>query len=69
MKKKIPTFKTDEEAEQFVETVDLSKYDVSGLKRVKVEFEKKNTQLNVRVPKRLLDGVKMGGRRVMIELV
>ena len=41
MKKKIPTFKTDEEAARFVETADLSKYDLSGLKPVMFEFEKR----------------------------
>ncbi len=58
MKKKIPTFKTDKEAEQFVDTADLSKYDISGLRPVKFEFEKKNAQLNMRVPKALLEAVK-----------
>jgi len=41
MKKKMPTFKTDEEAERFVETADLSKYDLSGLQPIKFEFEKR----------------------------
>ena len=41
MKEKIPTFKTDEEAEVFVETADLTEYDLSGAKPVKFEFEKK----------------------------
>ena len=58
MKKKIPTFKTDKEAEGFVDTADLSKYDLSGLKPVQFEFEKKSTQLNMRVPKSLLEAVK-----------
>lgn len=58
MKKKIPTFKTDEDAERFVATADLSKYDLSGLKPVQFEFEKKSAQLNMRVPKGLLDAVK-----------
>ena len=53
MKKKVPTFKTDKEAERFVDTADLSKYDLSGLKPVRFEFEKKNAQLNMRVPKAL----------------
>ena len=30
MKKKIPTCKTDAEAERFVDTTDLSKYDFSA---------------------------------------
>jgi len=58
MRKKIQTFKTDEEAERFVATADLSKYDLSGLKLVKFEFEKKEAQLNMRVPRGLLDAVK-----------
>ena len=58
MKKKIPTFKSDAEAERFVATADLSKYDLSGLKPVRFEFEKKSAQLNMRVPQGLLDAVK-----------
>ena len=58
MKKKIPTFKTDKEAARFVDTADLSKCDLSGLKPVKFEFEKKGAQLNMRVPKGLLEAVK-----------
>jgi len=58
MKKKIPTFKSDAEAERFVATVDLTKYDLSGAKPVRFEFEKKDEQLNMRVPKSLLDAVK-----------
>ena len=58
MKKKIPTFKTDEEAERFIDTADLSKYDLSGLRPVRFEFEKKSAQLNMRVPQALLDAVK-----------
>ena len=58
MKKKIPTFKTNKEAEQFVDTADLSSYDLSGLTPVKFEFEKKSAQLNMRVPKALLEAVK-----------
>ena len=58
MKKNIPTFKSDAEAERFVATADLSKYDLSGLKPVRFEFEKKSAQLNMRVPQGLLDAVK-----------
>ena len=58
MKKKIPAFKTDEEAERFVDTADLSEYDLSGLKPTRFEFERKSAQLNMRVPKSMLDAVK-----------
>jgi hypothetical protein len=37
MKKKIPTCKTDAEAERFVDTADLSKYDRSGVKAIKMK--------------------------------
>jgi predicted DNA binding CopG/RHH family protein len=58
MKKKIPTFKNDEEAERFVATADLTQYDLSGAKPVRFEFEKKDEQINMRVPKSLLDALK-----------
>ena len=51
MKKKIPTFKTDEEAERFVDTADLSQHDLSGFRRVGFAFEKKSAQRNKRLPK------------------
>ena len=53
MKKKIPTFKTDAEAERFVATADLTEYDLSGARPMRFEFEKKGEQLNMRVPKSL----------------
>jgi len=40
MKKSIPTFKSDEEAEHFVDTADLMEYDLSGLKPIRFELEK-----------------------------
>lgn len=58
MKKKIPTFKTDAEAEHFVDTADLSEYDLSGLRPTRFEFEKKTAQLNMRLPASLLEAVK-----------
>ena len=62
MKKKIPTFRTDAEAEHFVDTADLSEYDLSGLQPTRFEFEKKTAQLNMRLPVSLLEAVK---RRAM----
>jgi predicted DNA binding CopG/RHH family protein len=58
MKKKIPTFKSDEEAERFTETADLSEYDLSGAKPVRFEFEKKDAQVNMRLPAQLLAALK-----------
>jgi predicted DNA binding CopG/RHH family protein len=58
MKKRIPTFKSDEEAERFVATADLSRYDLSGFKPTRFEFERKTAQLNMRLPRQLLEAVK-----------
>lgn len=56
--KKLPAFHSDAEAEAFVETADLSEYDLSGFKPMHFEFEKKSAQLNMRLPEPLLRAVK-----------
>lgn len=58
MKKKIPPLITDEQAARFVETADLSEYDLSEFKPASFEFQSKAAQLNMRVPETLLDAVK-----------
>jgi predicted DNA binding CopG/RHH family protein len=58
MRKKIPTFKSDREAEAFVDTADLTKYGLSGAKPVRFEFEKKEARVNMRMPETLLKAVK-----------
>jgi predicted DNA binding CopG/RHH family protein len=58
MKKKIPTFQTDKEAQDFVDTADLTEYHLSGGTPIQFEFEPKSAHLNMRVPKPLLDAVK-----------
>ncbi|MBN9304988.1 MAG: hypothetical protein BGO82_10220 [Devosia sp. 67-54] len=55
--RKVPKFKTDEEAEAFL-MQDLSDLDLAQFKRHHFEFEKKEAQLNMRVPQPLLDAVK-----------
>jgi predicted DNA binding CopG/RHH family protein len=54
---KVPRLKTDEDAEAFL-AQDLSKLDFSQFKMVRFEFEKKDEQINMRVPKPLLAAVK-----------
>jgi predicted DNA binding CopG/RHH family protein len=58
MKKKIPSFASDEEAERFVETADLTEYDLSQFKPARFEFARKDARVNMRVPEPLLDAVK-----------
>jgi predicted DNA binding CopG/RHH family protein len=57
MKKKVPKLKTDRQAEEFLAR-DLSKLDFSQFKAIRFEFEKKDNQINMRVPKQLLEEVK-----------
>lgn len=45
----IPRFATDEEAERFVETADLTDYDLSGFRPAKFEFAAKDRRVNFRV--------------------
>lgn len=63
MRKTIPSFETDKEAEDFVDSADLSQYDLSGGTPVRFEFEPKSAHINMRVPKPLLDAVKERARR------
>ena len=57
--KTMPSLKSDEEAEQFVGSADLSEYNLSGFASVKFEFESKTAALNMRLPQNLLSAVKM----------
>jgi hypothetical protein len=41
MKKKLPVLKTDEEAEAFVATADLTQYDLSDMRPLRYEFAPK----------------------------
>jgi len=57
MKKKVPRLRTDEQAEAFL-AQDLSNLDFSQFKTARFEFEKKEKQINMRVPRPLLAAVK-----------
>ena len=56
--KKFPVLKTDEAAEQFVATADLTKYDLSEMVPVRFEFMPKTERINMRLPEDLLNSVK-----------
>jgi predicted DNA binding CopG/RHH family protein len=66
MKKTIPTFETDEEAEAFVAEADLSDYDLSGGQVVRFELKPKDKSVNLRLPDSLLTAVKERARRAGI---
>jgi predicted DNA binding CopG/RHH family protein len=54
---KVPRLKTDKQAETFL-SQDLSHLDFSQFKLVRFEFERKDQQINMRVPEPLLAAVK-----------
>ncbi len=56
-KKKVPRLKTDKDAEAFL-AQDLSEVDFSQFKPTRFEFEKKDEQINMRVPRPLLEALK-----------
>ena len=57
MKKRVPRLKTDKQAEAVL-AQELSGLDFLQFKPAKFEFEKKDDQINMRVPKPLLAAVK-----------
>ena len=56
-KEKIPRLKSDAQAETFLAR-NLSNLDFSQFKPAHFEFEKKDEQINMRVPRPLLEAVK-----------
>lgn len=56
-RRKVPQLRTDKQAEAFLAS-DLSNLDFSQFKPARFEFEKKEEQINMRVPKPLLAAVK-----------
>lgn len=57
--KPMPTIGSDVDAQQFVDNVDLSTYDLSGFKSMRFEFEPKAASLNMRLPQNLMDALKL----------
>ncbi|KAA6205105.1 MAG: hypothetical protein DU429_02260 [Candidatus Tokpelaia sp.] len=61
-RKPFPVFHSDEEAEHFVDTADLSEYDFSGGRFVHYEFRKKDASLNMKLPAQLAEEGKAKAR-------
>ena len=49
MKKKIPTFKSDRAAANFVDRADLTQYDLSGASLTRFEIKPKDKSINLRL--------------------
>jgi predicted DNA binding CopG/RHH family protein len=63
MKKKLPRFKSDKAAEDFVARADLTDYDLSEMRTMRFEFQPKTERVNMRLPKELLTAVKASAAR------
>jgi predicted DNA binding CopG/RHH family protein len=62
MKRKVPAFKTDKEAEEFLEQ-DLSDLDFAQFKPMRFEFMPKEKSLNLRISEDLLNAVRKNAKR------
>lgn len=56
--KQFPVFTSDEEAEHFLDTADLSEYDFSGFRPGSLTLRRKDARVNMRMPQPLLTAVK-----------
>ena len=60
--KAMPSLRSDEAAERFVATADLSEYDLSGFEPMRFELAPKSAALHMRLPAPLLEAVKVKAR-------
>jgi len=61
--KSLPLFSSDDEAEAFVASADLTRYDLLTLTPTQFEFSSKDARVNMRLPAELLDAVKATAAR------
>ena len=66
MKKPFPEFKTDSDAERFVESADLSDYDFTDMTSVRFELRRKDKTISLRLPETLLAEVRSQAERAGI---
>ena len=60
---KLPRLKSDRKAERFVAEVDLTRFDLRGMKATRFEFAPKEARVNMRLPGELLAAVKRAADR------
>ncbi len=63
MKKNWPELKTDDEAERFVATADLTEYDFAQMVPVRFELRHKDKSVSLRLSEALLDAVKQNAAK------
>lgn len=63
MKRKLPIAKTDRQAASLVKRADLTQYDLSAMRPMRFEFEAKEARVNMRLPGKLLDAIKLAAQK------
>lgn len=61
--KPLPLLSSDDGAEAFVGSADLTSYDLSALTPTRFEFSSKDARVNMRLPAELLEAVKAAAAR------
>jgi predicted DNA binding CopG/RHH family protein len=56
--KPLPKLESDAEAEEFVATADLTQYDLSGLVPLRLELERKEKSVSLRLPEDLFNALR-----------
>jgi predicted DNA binding CopG/RHH family protein len=54
MSKKFPDLKSDDEADSWLQSADLTEYDLSDMKKVRFELARKDASISLRLPAALL---------------
>lgn len=63
MSKKFPDLRSDEEADAWLQSADLSEYDLAGMKKVRFELARKDASISLRLPAALLATLKASAAR------
>jgi len=58
MSKKFPDFKSDDEADAWLQGADLTEYDLSDMKKVRFELARKDASISLHLPAALLATLK-----------
>jgi predicted DNA binding CopG/RHH family protein len=66
MKPNLPKLDSNEAAEAFAATSDLTDFDLPDMRTVRFEFQPKTERINVRLPLPLLEAVKSAAARAGI---
>ena len=68
MLKKFPDWKTDREADEWLQNADLTEYDLSDMKKIRFEIARKDTSISLRLPASLHAAIKARAVRANVPM-